>query len=126
MHGEPVERAIHWVPHLETIGRVFGRDGAARLHASVRAQAMFFGEVEIPERERLVVLATFEAERFYWVRWVAEQESLQDLALGRYACAQGTLARLQSDPRRLRPTGSFDAVSTGRPGSTRWHEADRD
>ena len=125
MHGEPVERAIHWVPHLETIGRVFGRDGAVRLRASVLAQAMFFGEEEeVAERERLVVLATFEAERFYWVRWVAEQESLRDLALGRYACAVGTLARLEPIL-ALAADGSFDAVSTAA-WLTRWHEADRD
>ena len=124
MHGEPVERAIHWVPHLETIGRVFGRDGATRLRASVRAQALFFGEEEVAERERLVVLATFEAERFYWVRWVAEQESLRDLALGRYACSVGTLARLEPIL-ALAADGSFDAVSTAA-WLTRWHEVDRD
>ena len=123
MHGDPVERAIHWVPHLETIGRVFGRDGAVRLRASVLAQAMFFGEEEVAERERLVVLATFEAERFYWVRWVAEQESLRDLALGRYACSLGTLARLRPifD---LAADGSFAAVSSAA-WATRWHELER-
>ena len=126
MHGDPVERAIHWVPHLETIGRVFGRDGVTRLRASVLAQAMFFaGEEEVAERERLVVLATFEAERFFWVRWLAEQESLQDLAFDPHnGCSPGTLARLEPIL-ALGVDGSFDAVSRAA-WSTRWHAAERD
>ena len=124
MHGDPVERAIHWVPHLETIGRVFGRDGVMRLRASVLAQATFFGgEEEVAERERLVVLATFEAERFFWVGWLREHEALLDLALGRHGCSAGTRARLQP-LLDLAADGSFDAVAAAA-WATRWHEAER-
>ena len=122
--AEPVERAVHWEPHFAGIQSMFGVDGAVRLRASERAQAVFFSEFEIAEPERLVVIATFEAERFFWARWLAEQELLQDLALGLHnGCSAGTLARLQPIL-ALAADGSFDAVSSAA-WATRWHELER-
>ena len=123
--GEEVERAVHWDPHLEAIARTFGLIGAVRLHASEVAQAMFFApEEEVPERERLVVLATLEAERFFWARWLAAQESLHDLAVGLPdGCSVVTHARLQPIL-ELAADGSFDAVSSAA-WATRWHDAER-
>ena len=123
--GEEVERAVHWDPHLEAIARTFGLIGAVRLHASEVAQAMFFApEEEVPERERLVVLATWEAERFFWARWLAAQESLHDLAVGLPdGCSVVTHARLQPIL-ELAADGSFDAVSSAA-WATRWHDAER-
>ena len=122
--AEPVERAVHWEPHFAGIQSMFGVDGAVRLRASERAQAVFFSEFEIAEPERLVVLATFEAERFFWARWLAAQESLHDLAVGLPdGCSAGTLARLRP-VLELAADGSFDAVSSAA-WATRWHDADQ-
>ena len=122
--AEPVERAVYWEPHFAGIQSMFGVDGAVRLRATERAQAVFFSEFEMAEPERLVVLATFEAERFFWARWLAAQESLQDLALGLHnGCSAGTLARLQPIL-ALAADGSFDAVSSAA-WLTRWHDAER-
>ena len=123
MSAEPVERAVHWDPHLEAIARTFGLIGAVRLRASELAQARLFGDEDLPERERLVVLAAWEAERFFWVRWIAEQEPLLDLALGSQGCSAGTLARLEPIL-KLAADGSFDAVSSAA-WATRWHDAER-
>ena len=124
VRGEPVEPAAHWEPHLEAIERVFGRDGAVRIRASEIAQGMFFAG-EVPEREHLVMLATFEAERFFWVRWLGEHEALLDLALGRHGCSAGTLARLQPILGLVADgESSSDSVSTAA-WETRWHEAER-
>ena len=86
---------------------------------------MFFApEEEVPERERLVVLATWEAERFFWARWLAAQESLHDLAVGLPdGCSVVTHARLQPIL-ELAADGSFDAVSSAA-WATRWHDAER-
>ena len=125
VRGEPVEPAAHWEPHLEAIERVFGRDGAVRIRASEIAQGMFFAG-EVPERERLVMLATFEAERFFWVRWLGEHEALLDLALGRHGCSAGTRARLQPLLDLAADAGgsSCESVATAA-WETRWHEAER-
>ena len=123
MSAEPVERAVHWDPHLEAIARTFGLIGVVRLRASELAQARLFGDEDLPERERLVVLATLEAERFFWVRWIAEQEPLLDLALGSQGCSAGTVARLEPIL-ELAADGSFDAVSSAA-WATRWHDAER-
>ena len=122
--AEPVEPAVHWEPHFAAIQAVFGVDGVIRLRASEGAQRSFFSEFELMEPDRLVVFATFEAERFFWVRWVGQNRALLAPAAGQEGCSAGTLERLQP-LLDLAVDGSFESVSKAA-WLTRWHEGERE
>lgn len=125
--AQAVPPALGWDPHLGPIETRFRFHGAARLRASELAQAEFFGafgEDGLPEPKALAVLGTFDAERLFWIEWVAEQEVFHDFArVFGGECSTGTRERLK-EILRLAPVSDVEEIfSTG--WRTRWHEAER-
>ena len=124
--GEEVERAVHWEPHLaeiepdvrpRSVPSAFTRARLRRQCSSLRRRRSRSASASSCSRPS-------EAERFFWARWLAAQESLHDLAVGLPdGCSVVTHARLQPIL-ELAADGSFDAVSSAA-WATRWHDAER-